>query len=363
MKKAIIILSLILVSCNSGHSEKSKNKVIKSFTLKATVKNLKDSLSVILTKMDTKNFYGKRIDTTLSKNGSFKFQEEIDKPSEYQVMIIDYKAKVGKGLFLWLENGDISITGNFDDFENAKVGGSKLTVLSKEYSGISEKYHSQMQNGEIDYKDFQKGVHKEQLNFLFKNPNNQVSLSQFLYFTDKIGRDSLKLFYDKLDTNLKKSNDGIALKNSFEINKIKIGEPFINITAKDLNGNTVNLSDFRGKVIVLDFWAIWCHYCHEQNQEEFPKLKEKYKNEDFVIISYSIDVDKKDWEKSSKADNIDWVNISNLGGVKDIVVTKYGVEVYPTSFIINKERKVVKKMKGFENGLIEAELDKIFSIN
>ena len=162
----------------------------------------------------------------------------------------------------------------------------------------------------------------------------------FRSFKDELNKDSLQLFYSKLDNQLQNSKNGIALKNSFEIDKIKIGQKFIDIEAKNLEGNIVKLSDFKGKVIVLDFWAIWCHYCHEQNQEEFPSLKEKYKNEDFVIISYSVDVDKKDWEKSSKADKIDWINISNLEGISDKYVTQYGVEVYPTSFIIDKDGTV-----------------------
>jgi thiol-disulfide isomerase/thioredoxin len=219
-----------------------------------------------------------------------------------------------------------------------------------------------MKNGEIDYKDYQKGMRTENLDFLFKNPNNLVSLTNILYFTDKVRKDSLQLFYAKLDDNLQTSKKGIALKHSFEIQKINVGEQFIDIKAKDLNGNTISLSDFKGKVLLLDFWAYWCHYCHKQNQEEFPKLKEKYKNQDFVIVSYSVDVDFETWKKSSESDRIDWINISNLRGIKDKVVTQYGVQGYPTSFIINKEGKLIRIMEGYIDNAIETELDKLFDI-
>ncbi|MDO9593585.1 MAG: TlpA disulfide reductase family protein [Lutibacter sp.] len=362
MKKILIILSFFSISCSFSQDKNSPNEKNNSFTITANIENLKDSLTVVLTRMDAQNFYGVNVDSTLSQNGSFKFQGQIDEPSEYQIMIIDYKAEVGKRNYLWLENGELSIHGNFDDFENAKINGSKLTEFYKKYFAIGEKYSNQMKNGEIDYKDYQTGTRKENLAFLFKNPNNLVSLSNFLYFTDKVTKDSLQLFYDKLDDNHKISKNGIALKNSFEIEKIKVGGQFIDINAKDLEGNTVKLSDFKGKVIILDFWAYWCHVCHEQNQEEFPILKEKYKNEDFVIISYSVDVDHKTWKKSSEADRIDWINISNLGGVKDKVVAQYGVQVYPTSFIIDKEGNLFKIIKGYERGVIETELDKLFDI-
>lgn len=364
MKKItiILILSLILISCNFSQDKESNSNKNSSLKLTGTIENLKDSLTVVLYKMDSRNFYGKNIDSTLSLNGSFEIKINIIEPSEYMIMILDYKNKVAKRNSFWLDKGDISIIGNYDDFENAKIIGSKLTELSKRYFAISEKYSNQMKNGEIELKDFHKGINKEQLNFLFENPNNTVSLSNFLSYTDKLDKDSLHLFYSKLDNQLQNSEYGIALKNSFEIEKIKIGKPFIDISAKDLEGNNVKLSDFKGKVIVLDFWAIWCHYCHEQNQEEFPRLKEKYKNEDFIIISYSVDVDKKDWEKSTKADNIDWINISNLRGVSDKVVTQYGVQGYPTSFIIDKDGIIIKQMNGYEYNALETELDNIFNI-
>ncbi|WP_111707398.1 TlpA disulfide reductase family protein [Lutibacter citreus] len=356
----LVLFTLILFSCNFTQDKKSNSNTANSLKLTGTIENLKGSLTVVLTKMDSRNFYGKSIDSTLSLNGSFELKIEINEPSEY--MIIDYKNKVAKRNYLWLENGDISITGNFDDFENAKISGSKLTELSEKYFKIVEKYNSQMKKGEIEYKDFQKGMFKERLDFLFQHPNNIVSLTNLLGFTNNVSKDSLQLFYSKLDDELQNSKNGIALKNSFEIQKIKEGEQFIDINAKDLEGNIVKISDFKGKVIVLDFWAIWCHYCHEQNKEEFPKLKEKYKDKDFVIISYSVDVDKKDWEKSTKSDNIDWINIPNLQGVSDKVVTQYGVQGYPTSFIIGKDGKILKKIKGYQYNALETELDKIFNL-
>lgn len=360
MKKIIIILSLFSISCSFSQDKESTIEKNNSFTLTANIENLKDSLWVGLTKMDRQNFYSEIIDSTMSINGSFKFQGKIVDPSEYMIDIIDYKNREIERLYLWLESSEISILGNYNDFENAQVIGSNLTNLSKQFDGVNEEYINQIKNREIDVNDFKSQVHKEKINFLFKNPNNLVSLAYFLSFSENLSKDSLQLYYSKLDDNLQSSKNGIALKNRFEIEKIKIGEKFIDIVAKDLKGNSVSISDFKGKVIVLDFWAYWCQFCHKQNQEEFPKLKEKYKNEDFVIVSYSVDVDFETWKKSSEDDRIDWINISNLRGIKDKVVTQYGVLGYPTSFIIDKEGNLFKIIKGYEKGVIETELDKLF---
>lgn len=362
MKKIIIILSFFSISCSFSQDKNSTNEKNNSFTLSANIENLKDSLWVGLTKMDRQNFYSEIIDSTMSINGSFKFQGYIVDPSEYMIDIIDYKNREIKRLFLWLESSEISILGNYNDFENAQVIGSNLTNLSNQFDGVNEEYLKQIKNREIDVNDYKIQVHKEKINFLFKNPNNLVSLANFLSFSENLSKDSLQLYYSKLDNNLQLSKNGIALKNRFEIEKIKIGEQFIDIVAKDLKGNSVSISDFKGKVIVLDFWAYWCQFCHKQNQEEFPKLKEKYRNEDFVIVSYSVDVDFDTWKKSSESDRIDWINISNLRGIKDKVVTQYGVKGYPTSFIINKEGKLIKIMEGYKVNAIETELDKLFDI-
>ncbi|SDY18014.1 Thiol-disulfide isomerase or thioredoxin, partial [Lutibacter oricola] len=360
MKKIIIILCLILISCNFNNKKETKSNNNNSTKITGTIENLKDSLVIVISKLDSRNFFGKKIDSTISLNGSFEFEIDNNEPSEYMILILDYKNKIGKRNSFWLDKSDISLIGNYDNFENSQINGSRLTELSKKYFGIAEKYNNQIENGEIDMKDYQKGIKNDQLDFLYKNPNNIVSLTNFLGFTQNISKDSLQLFHSKLNKKLQNSKKGIALKNSFEIEKIEIGESIIDISGMDLNGNLHKISDYKGKIIILDFWASWCPPCHNQNQQEFPKLKEKYKDNNFEIISYSIDVDKRQWEKSSKTDNINWINLSNLQGMSDKYVINYGVQVYPTSFIISKEGKVLKKMEGFDYGVLETELDKIF---
>jgi hypothetical protein len=222
MKKVLIFLILILVSCNFNQDKNSTIENSVSYHLTANIENLKDSLSIILTRLDKRNLFDVSVDSTLSHNGSFEFKGDISEPSEYVINIIDYKAKVGKRIVLWLENGDLSISGNFDKIENAKIMGSKLTDLSENYNAISEKYGDLMKNGKIDYKDYKKGMLYEHMNFLYQNPNNAVSLTKFIDFIHYITNDSLKLYYSKLDSRLKNSINGVVLKNSFDIEQLKV---------------------------------------------------------------------------------------------------------------------------------------------
>ena len=129
MKKITIILSFILISCNFSQDKESNFNTFNHLKLTGTIENLKDSLTVVLYKTDSRNFYGVKIDSTLTLNGSFDLEINIKEPSEYMIMILDYKNKIAKRSSFWLKNNDISITGNYDDFENAKINGSLLTIL------------------------------------------------------------------------------------------------------------------------------------------------------------------------------------------------------------------------------------------
>ena len=359
MKKILILFCLIALSCSKN--EKLKTQSNNSYKITANIENMRDSLTVVLTKMDRKNFYAQDIDSTFSSNGLFKFQGNTSFPEEFILSIRDYQNNEFKRLFLWLENKDISIIGNYDEFENSDIEGSQLTKIFKNYEDISNSLSEQMRNGEIDFAMYKKELKDKSMAFLYNNPNNTVALSIMTNLMNNVSRDSLNLFYSKLDSIQKNSSNGISLKNYLTNMPVKVGAQMVDFMAKDLNGNEVRLSDYKGKVILLDFWAYWCHYCHEQNQHEFPYLLEKYKNRDFIIISYSVDLDKKLWEQSSKNDNISWVNLSNLRGVDDLVAFQYGVKAYPTSFLIDPNGVVKKEFMGFERGVIEKEIDKLLN--
>ena len=134
-------------------------------------------------------------------------------------------------------------------------------------------------------------------------------------------------------------------------------------TAFDLNDKEIGIEEFKGKVILLDFWASWCVPCHEQNQKEFSEIYEKYKKENFILISYSLykNEDKEKWKEASKKDNINWINISNLKGFDDPISRQYNITSIPNSFLIDQNGIIVKSFKGYdpENEIIESEILKL----
>ena len=160
-------------------------------------------------------------------------------------------------------------------------------------------------------------------------------------------------YYKDLDKNIEK----------FEAERIKLkmfnpGNEVPNITQNDPFGNSRSLTDLRGSVVLIDFWAAWCRPCRAENPNVV-RLYNKYHNDGFDVFSVSLDKSKDKWEQAIIADGLVWKNhVSDLKYWKSEAAQLYNVSSIPFTVLIDREGKVIAtKLRGAS---LEAKLKEIF---
>jgi peroxiredoxin len=120
----------------------------------------------------------------------------------------------------------------------------------------------------------------------------------------------------------------------------KIGEAAKEIALKNPNGVEERLSDYKGKIVLVDFWASWCLPCRRSNRE-LQSLYSKYKDKGFEIFGISLDQNITDWKNAISTDRITWKQVSEMGGWNAPVALAWGIEQLPSSFLVGKDGKII----------------------
>lgn len=120
----------------------------------------------------------------------------------------------------------------------------------------------------------------------------------------------------------------------------KIGEQVQEIVLKNVNGGTEKLSDLRGKLVLIDFWASWCGPCRRSNKD-LVKLYAKYKAKGFEIYGISIDDNTAAWKKAIATDRITWKQVNEQGGWEGSIASAWKIEEIPSSFLLDREGRLI----------------------
>ena len=119
-----------------------------------------------------------------------------------------------------------------------------------------------------------------------------------------------------------------------------ISDPRVLIKLPTVKGDSLTLESFKGKVILLDFWASWCGPCQLANRE-LVKLYNKYKAKGFEIFSVSVDENKKAWQKAISRQRITWIQVNDPRGWDAQTAIRWNISQLPTTYLINKRGDVV----------------------
>lgn len=229
------------------------------------------------------------------------------------------------------------------------VGPTVMTVHHNANSAINRATPEQ-QRDSLYFKALDKQVQalrksrgEKMLAFAKLNPNSYFSLQAL---SELVGGYSIKSeialpVFNKLNDKLRLSYGGQSLYkllNAHAVTAIGVVAP--DFTQSDVNGKPISLSDFKGKYVLVEFWASWCAPC----RAESPNLIKQYatfKDKGFEILGVSVDHDKAKWLEAIKKDGLTWPQVSDLKGWESDVRKVYGICGVPANFLICPEGKII----------------------
>jgi thiol-disulfide isomerase/thioredoxin len=132
----------------------------------------------------------------------------------------------------------------------------------------------------------------------------------------------------------------IAVINTEANAQLKIGDMAPEIELRNNKDSLLKLSSFKGKVVLIDFWASWCGPCRAANPYT-QKLYKEYKEKGFEVFAVSLDVNKPLWIKAIRRDKLTYTQVIDTGGWLSKFAEKYYVDALPTTFLLDKAGKIV----------------------
>ncbi len=347
MKKSInlLLVILFLVSCSTKPHYTVKGKIAGS-----------DSIMFYLQKRDAARTI--TIDSALSRKGTFTIKGGV---VEYPQMIQLVAGNTRKRTAFYLENSEITITGNLDSLFNAKVTGSKTQdeynafiesnkplsdIYSKSYQEyqIARRAKNTVQIAVIEKKadSIQTEMMKLQKKFVKDHPASFIAPAILASLSAEMEPEELESAINGLDTAIARLPQIKSLKDRvLAMKAVSVGQKAPDFTMNDPAGNPVSLASRIGpKLLLIDFWAAWCNPCRQENPNVV-KVYSEFHKKGFDVLGVSLDQRKEDWMKAISDDKLTWTHVSDLKYWANEAARLYAVNSIPSNFLVDDKGVIV----------------------
>jgi peroxiredoxin len=342
MKKITILCLLIFSAALLQAGNKAfQNNIRSSFTVNGVIKGLKNAELYL-----SYTFNGaQKTDTLKVAEDTFKFTGSVGDPcvaflfnadrSIQRLFVLDNSVIEMKGIYdrptlIDIKGGAVQI--EYEVLQDSIMKNRERVIAVYNKEGRSAKYDSLYRN--------EKAII---IRFIREHPDSYLSANQLFYNSNEDNLKESRELFEAFSKRIKLSYEGKQVAERLStLQRVMVGNKALDFTQSDTLGNPVHLSDYKGKYVLLEFWASWCGPCRAEGPNLY-KAYEKFKDKGLIILAVSLDKDADNWKKAIVKDHMPWIHVSDLKDFRNEVAELYGVHGIPANFLINPEGIIIEK--------------------